>query len=616
MQYRTCLVTTCLLSACGVGEPQPSPYTGYNTQVAGCTASQVGEQRCYGSFVQQCSAYHQWVTEEDCSAIGAVCEIPGDGPATCIDADPCTDGHQRCADDILKLCADGVWQSVQDCSTAGHACVETSDTNAGCAAEGCAAGATRCNVEVLETCEQGNWIVLEKCLDGGKTCETTSSTSAQCSDTPTCVSGYQRCTGNLLEACSGNGWVTSDDCAAGGQTCVETSPSSAECQAPGCTTAHQRCNGHWLEVCEAGEWRLFVDCNSSNEACAQTGGTTAECRCVPDCGARVCGNDGCGGTCGSCTTGTCDTATGTCVVGADELRVELRWDTNTDLDLRLVKEDGGYCDGSSCYYENCSPGDPNPPEWDGNPGRTTGDPVLETDDTDGHGPEIIRLEDPQDTSYRVSAHYYPPLQGGQDTWATLRFFVGDQLIAEKGRMLVPGDLWEPWQIDWQDDEGVITPLERYWQDWSCGSPTQSCANNSQCPVQQYCSLPDGLCVDGCRDDASCTGACGASAMCVCDTHHRCVDPNSPTVNQPCTIHADCSSDELCGYDNPLTGFACEGMGSSDICARSCRRICDPLIEQCPAGQTCGGQNGFLENIIMELYGDLLGLEPASGSLCY
>ena len=70
-------------------------------------------------------------------------------------------------------------------------------------------------------------------------------------------------------------------------------------------------------------------------------------RCIPDCGPPdnpyVCGSDGCGGTCGNGCADDQQCLSGICA-GLGDLSISLQWDTEHDLDLRVVAPNGDTID--------------------------------------------------------------------------------------------------------------------------------------------------------------------------------------------------------------------------------------------------------------------------------
>jgi hypothetical protein len=112
----------------------------------------------------------------------------------------------------------------------------------------------------------------------------------------------------------------------------------------------------------------------------------------------------------SCTTTV--TATG------EGIRVEVSWNTATDIDTHFLRRAGGtpwFSAPNDCYYSNRTP------LWDA--AGTADDPRLDIDDTDGYGPENINIDVPvTGSTYRVGVHYY---SGTPVTSVTVRIYCGD-----------------------------------------------------------------------------------------------------------------------------------------------------------------------------------------------
>lgn len=76
------------------------------------------------------------------------------------------------------------------------------------------------------------------------------------------------------------------------------------------------------------------------------------------------------------------------------LRIEVSWDTATDMDTHLLRPSGtSWENDDDCYYANRNP------EW-GVAGEDD-NPRLDIDDTDGFGPENINIDVPEDGVFRA-----------------------------------------------------------------------------------------------------------------------------------------------------------------------------------------------------------------------
>jgi len=126
----------------------------------------------------------------------------------------------------------------------------------------------------------------------------------------------------------------------------------------------------------------------------------------------------------------------------DEVHIELVWDTEADLDLHLVQ-------GGADLYE--LPGDCNhcnqTPDW--GPEGSAGDPTLALDDRTGYGPEVIRMQSPQDGDYRVIVDNFSA-NGTGETVATVRVFLNGMLAWEDNALLGHHEVWRTGFLRWPD----------------------------------------------------------------------------------------------------------------------------------------------------------------------
>lgn len=93
--------------------------------------------------------------------------------------------------------------------------------------------------------------------------------------------------------------------------------------------------------------------------------------------------------------------------GGGQLAATLTWDSTADLDLHLLRgaqtqpqlSDGSAAETDDCHWRNCL----GTPDW--GPAGAPGDPRLDTDDTDGFGPEVITVDGVEiDQEYFVWVH--------------------------------------------------------------------------------------------------------------------------------------------------------------------------------------------------------------------
>ena len=127
---------------------------------------------------------------------------------------------------------------------------------------------------------------------------------------------------------------------------------------------------------------------------------------------------------------------------AGELLIELTWDAAVDLDLHMVQGSEGYFTDSDCYYANPTP------QW-GAEDTAVDDPSLDLDDTDGHGPEFIRLQrapDGTQLELYVSYHQDRSVEDSQaappSTLAEVSVHAGlDERFSATEELDVEGQVW-------------------------------------------------------------------------------------------------------------------------------------------------------------------------------
>lgn len=160
--------------------------------------------------------------------------------------------------------------------------------------------------------------------------------------------------------------------------------------------------------------------------------------------------------------------------------------------------------------------------------------------------------------------------------------------------------------------------------------TPECTRDAQCATGKYCdTFGGGVCKVGCRSSVDCVGQCSGQVPCNCGTAHACTTEAVGTSGTSCTSDASCASGTICAYNDPSGALTCEllgggggvplppemGGGGTGDCSKACRQTCDILTSQvqneCPSGQTCGGNDA-----IMSILQQLLGGGGGSGSVCY
>ena len=122
------------------------------------------------------------------------------------------------------------------------------------------------------------------------------------------------------------------------------------------------------------------------------------------------------------------------------LRIEVSWDTATDMDTHLLRPSGvaWQQNNDDCYYDN-----PNP-EW-GGPG-VEDNPSLDIDDTDGFGPENINIDVPEDGVFRAGILAF---SGAANV--TMRIYCGGSRLEPRVTVgpvrIQDGELWRVADIE-------------------------------------------------------------------------------------------------------------------------------------------------------------------------
>ena len=130
-------------------------------------------------------------------------------------------------------------------------------------------------------------------------------------------------------------------------------------------------------------------------------------------------------------------------VPADELHVELTWDTSgADMDLHLIDEGGKFFDKpDDCNWCNTNP------KW-GQSG-TDDDPRLDLDDLGGYGPENINILAPTSDEYEVKVHYFTE-NGDDAVTATVKVYTYGTKVWSGSKVMYFNEVWDVGLINWPD----------------------------------------------------------------------------------------------------------------------------------------------------------------------
>jgi hypothetical protein len=151
----------------------------------------------------------------------------------------------------------------------------------------------------------------------------------------------------------------------------------------------------------------------------------------------------------------------------EALVVELTWVTpgdpdrddtgagaGADLDLHFLRR-GRSCwndEINDCHWRNKEP------DW-GVFGDVSDDPRLSVEDTDGWGPELVRLNKGENTTYSVGVEYWDDWTFGPST-ARVRIYLLGELVLEEERVLEgEKDFWHVADIDWSTLQVVLVDEE-------------------------------------------------------------------------------------------------------------------------------------------------------------
>jgi len=149
----------------------------------------------------------------------------------------------------------------------------------------------------------------------------------------------------------------------------------------------------------------------------------------------------------------------------DDIMLQLTWRTpadpdetdagagaGADIDLHLLHPNGCWEDRTwDCHFRAANP------NW-GDVARADDDPSVDIDDTDGAGPEVISLNNPESgLTYLVGVNYWDDHGFGRSD-ATLRVYVFGELVFEQTRTLTAsGQWWVPASVAWPS--GGVVPVD-------------------------------------------------------------------------------------------------------------------------------------------------------------
>jgi N-acetylneuraminic acid mutarotase len=244
----------------------------------------------------------------------------------------CSVGESRCNGDVVESCVAGTWVRVVACA-GDETCVEgvcrpvectpACDGRA-CGDDGCGGDCGACDGECIDgRCARPDACVdcpVEACGDGQCVAPETPGDcprDCQCPPGTGWDFGTARCValspcdppcagGDVCEAgvCVPPGARCGDDACEAGESCATCPADCGFCCGDGACVADDR------ETCAT----CPVDCGCAADERCDVPTATCVIACTPDCGARMCGDDGCGGSCGACGPDEACDRDGLCVV--------------------------------------------------------------------------------------------------------------------------------------------------------------------------------------------------------------------------------------------------------------------------------------------------------------
>jgi hypothetical protein len=307
---------------------------------------------------------------------------------------------------------------------------------------------------------------------------------------------------------------------------------------------------------------------------------TLGCACLPDCGSRVCGDDGCGGSCGSCDAGEacqegacctqqcagrvcgddgCGGQCGSCNTAAGEICVDGACADYGDWCATLGVV--GCCDGTLAYW--CAGGLPESIDCEGPCGW---DPLFEFYTCGGDG------EDP--------THAWPL----ECPWAASGCTTGadcdDQNPAtadacRDGRCVhAPCDCAVDGDCD-DDDPGTLDTC----RDCRCSRSAILACEPPDCDDGDACTLD--RCAAGICEHDRLADCCTADAECA-DANPCTADACVANVCRNSAVEGCCRADAECGDGDPCTDDACVGS----VCTHWERLGCCRAVTECDDGDPC------------------------------
>jgi hypothetical protein len=128
---------------------------------------------------------------------------------------------------------------------------------------------------------------------------------------------------------------------------------------------------------------------------------------------------------------------------------QITWDTATDVDMHVLRNDGEMCSNDDCFFANCA-ARVHRINW-GSPAQTA---HLDVDNVTGYGPENTNIDVPADEQYKVALHKYA---GDARTNVNLKVFIGGSLNTEVNSVLGDtGETINPLVVNYSGGVGTVS----------------------------------------------------------------------------------------------------------------------------------------------------------------
>ena len=269
------------------------------------------------------------------------------------------------------------------------------------------------------------------------------------------------------------------------------------------------------------------------------------------------------------------------------------------MDLHVLRGVNPLYYGSSrdCHYRNCKLNNGQPRLAWGAAGPVD-DPALVVDDTDGLGPEVIRIESPEEGQvYAIGVHYFADSVRGRnlESTATIEVFVGEneEPICVSEQAMTPGQWWLGCHFEAPNDceelEGGAGPV-----------PVRGDCGDGELAEDEACDDGNEVNTDACTnvcEEAVCGDGILRLGLEAGDDGYEACDDGNVLGEDGCA--ADCQLE--CGNGEINGQEACDDGNDSDTdaCVRGCvpARCGDGFVQE--GEEACDDGNDANEDDCVE-----------------